>query len=177
MKKQVSALIVTFVFAALLIFINSCSKCTEIYITTVMNVYPNADSLEITKYNTLLLLIQFDYDYEKMCKYKTGAKWKNQIKYFSVISNNDYNENYKKGSNLEEIIDMTYQYKPGNFWNEETVSLNDYLISNSECFLKARLILKTKPDSMRLHKLTFNYKETDDSTEYKFETVPFYITP
>ncbi|MCD4791635.1 MAG: hypothetical protein K8R54_00250 [Bacteroidales bacterium] len=82
MKKQILIPIFILIIAVVLILSSSCSKCTEIYKTTEMNVYPNADSLEIIKYNTLLLLIQFDYDYEKMCKYKTGAKWKNHIKIF-----------------------------------------------------------------------------------------------
>jgi hypothetical protein len=178
--------IIIFIFISSILFLASCEDCTEIYKTTGMNVRPVNDSIKAAvdtnatvSYENLFIYIVFDWDYEHFCEpgLATETRHLSSIKSLTLTCDQDYSKEYPAGSDLSDIVDISYQEIRG-FYNEYSprMSLNEYINSNENCPPRIRLFLKVPPDFAKQLRFTIDYLEAGGQN-LRLTCYPFYITP
>ena len=102
-----------------------------------------------------------------------GTRVINNIKLLELRSKNDYNQQYKKGSLLNNLCYIKVTNGGGSAICPELLS--SYLNEHPECPFRFNLYFMEPPDSTRLHRFSINYEESD-GTSYEVTTWPVYIS-
>ena len=127
------------------------------------------------RYNKYLIYIGLELNIIKNHGGLYGVKIADSLKELLVISNNDYNENYKKGDTLNNII--TIYNEAGSAFNDNGFcELLPNFIKKTQNFGSCILFFTEPPEIKRLHRFTIQYKAYNRKL-FSDTTVSVYIKP
>lgn len=195
MKKIIILTIIVFQ----LLYLNSCKpdgtcpgnpyehyKTTEMIIAT--SKYENSANCnektsglpvienESIKYSKLILTIYFKIDLVSEYYYYECANPEiiDTIRNLIITSNNDYNDQYKKGDTLNNIIKLNY-FIYGSYYGS-CLPLSDYLNNDSKCRFGFDFFFTEPPQESTLQKFHIYYEE-NNGTVYQADFTAIYLEP
>ena len=96
------------------------------------------------------------------------------VKSIIVTSDNNYNQQYKKGDTLNNIIKMKFLDIARGGQHECLKHIQEFLDTKPICNQFTSLLFFEKPDSIRLHKFHIYYEESNGAV-YQSDLLPVYI--
>jgi hypothetical protein len=132
------------------------------------------DENETCSYNSLIIDVYFDYETEDEGCFTNNVLEHDSVRSIYVVCNNDYNETYKSGDTINDIINIKVEGTSVFFCN----NINQYFIEKPEVMMYERyeLFLTEAPLTEHLNSFTI-YFEQEGGTIFSDTTKAINILP